>query len=66
VYDFKLTETVSDVTTELADESTKGVSYGLGVTYTFARKYLVRAEYDGANIHDGSFSMVTIGAGYRF
>jgi opacity protein-like surface antigen len=66
MYDVKLTETVSDVTSNLVDESSKGVSYGLGVTFTIARKYLVRAEYEGISIDSGSFDMVTIGAGYRF
>jgi outer membrane autotransporter protein len=65
-HDVKLTETVSGVTTDLVDESTKGLSYGLGVTYTIARKYLVRAEYEGISVHGGSFDMVSIGAGYRF
>jgi OmpA-OmpF porin, OOP family len=70
MYDYKVTAQLLGIAVD-AQESDKGVSYGLGVTYTIARKYLVRAEFEGVNIKggnvpDSSFYMVTIGAGYRF
>jgi len=66
MYDFKLTETLNDVSSDLVDQSDSGISYGLGVTYTIDKKYLVRIEYEGVQIDDGKFNMVMLGAGYRF
>jgi OOP family OmpA-OmpF porin len=66
MYDFKVAAAVPGIAAVESKQSDSGVSYGLGVTYTIARKYLVRAEFEGLELSDASFYMVTIGAGYRF
>jgi opacity protein-like surface antigen len=65
-YDFKLEADLPGIFVGAADQSDTGISYGLGVTYTLSRKYLVRAEFEGISVKDGSYNTVMLGAGYRF
>lgn len=49
------------------DSETEGaVTAGVGASFLFAEKYMLRIEYEALNVKDGDFSFVSLGTGYKF
>ena len=65
-YEVESTGVVNGATLLQGTDTEEDVTAGIGATYLFADRFILRLEYEALNVDDGEFTLVTLGAGYKF
>ena len=65
-YEVEAEGSVNGVPVIEGTETNEDVSAGIGASYLFAQKYMLRIEYESLRVDDADFSIATLGLGYKF
>jgi opacity protein-like surface antigen len=65
-YEIESTGVVNGAPLLQGTDSEEDVTAGIGASYLFARRVIVRLEYEALKVDDGEFTLLTLGAGYKF
>jgi OmpA-OmpF porin, OOP family len=66
LYKVNSTSSVGGVLSPSTTDSSHTFAYGIGASYTFSQKYLIRLEYEAVDLTKGNFNVATFGVGYKF